>query len=51
MGEVEFKLKGLQLIEKTVGRHGTGGIVYVPRAWIGQKVYLILEADDAKDDD
>lgn len=51
MGEVEFKLKGQQLIEKTVGVHGTGGIVYVPKAWRGKKVYLILEVDDEKVND
>ena len=42
---VEFKVKGKQLIEKTVAKHGNGGIVYCPKAWIGRKVSLILEGE------
>ena len=42
---VEFKVKGKQMIEKTVGKIGTGGIVYVPKAWIGQKVLIILDGE------
>jgi len=39
---VKFEVEGEQLIEKTVGAHGNGGIVYCPKAWLGRKVYLIL---------
>lgn len=42
---VEFRVKGKQLITKTVGKHGTGGIVYVPIAWLGKKVSVILEGE------
>jgi putative transposon-encoded protein len=32
-------------LEKTVGKHGTGGIVYVPKGWIGRKVVVVLEGE------
>jgi putative transposon-encoded protein len=41
----EFRVKGEQLMTKIVGKHGTGGIVYVPKAWIGRKVSVILEGE------
>ncbi len=48
MGEmhmVEFKIKGKQMLTKIPSRHGTGGVVYVPKYWIGKKVIVILEGE------
>jgi putative transposon-encoded protein len=39
----EFKLTGKQMIQKTVGRHGNGAVVYCPKEWIGKQVAIILE--------
>ena len=41
----EFKLKGKAMITKIVGKHGNGGIIYCPKAWIGKKVAIILEGE------
>ena len=45
MGKImaQFKLKGKAMITKNVGKHGNGGIVYVPKEWMGKKVAIILE--------
>ena len=40
---VEFKIEGQEMLIKIVGKHGTGGIVYAPKSWIGKKVIIILE--------
>ena len=41
----EFRVKGKQMITKIVGKQGTGGIVYIPKAWIGKQVAVILEGE------
>jgi hypothetical protein len=48
MGEVhmvEFKIKGKQMMVKKPSRHGTGGVIYVPKAWIGKSVMVVLEGE------
>lgn len=48
MGEtpmVEFKIKGKQMLTKVPSRHGTGGVIYVPKRWIGKEVIVILEGE------
>jgi putative transposon-encoded protein len=42
---VQFKIDGKEMVKKTVGRHGTGGIVYCPKAWVGKQVIVILEGE------
>lgn len=42
----EFKVVGEQLVRKDVVKTGTGACVYLPRAWLGRKVAVILEASD-----
>jgi putative transposon-encoded protein len=42
MKEFEIKLKGYELLNKTVTDSGTSGKVYVPKAWIGKKVQVLL---------
>jgi len=41
----EFRVKGKEMISKTVAKHGNGAIVYVPKKWIGKKVAVILEGE------
>lgn len=38
-----FSISGVEMLRKTVGKQRDCGIVYVPKAWIGQKVSVILE--------
>lgn len=40
---VEFKIEGYEMIRKVPSKHGTGGIVYVPKSWIGKNVIVVLE--------
>ena len=39
---VKFELEGYALSNKKVVKHGNGGHVYAPKAWIGKKVALVL---------
>lgn len=32
------------------GSKGAYGVVYVPKAWIGQKVYVVLRKDASKEE-
>lgn len=38
----KFEVRGEQLVKKIVVKHGTGGMVYCPKAWIGKEVVIIL---------
>lgn len=40
---VEFRLKGKEMLMKTPTLVGTGAVIYVPKAWAGKKVAVILE--------
>ena len=40
---VKITVTGKAILEKEVRRHGNSGHVYVPKAWIGKKVAVILE--------
>lgn len=40
--EMEIKVSGYQIIEKTVKSSGNSGRVYVPPEWIGKKVKVVL---------
>jgi putative transposon-encoded protein len=40
--EIEVKVTGYQIIEKTVKASGNSGRVYVPAEWVGKKVKVIL---------
>ena len=42
-GECEFRMKGKEMIVKTVSKISTTGHVYLPRKWIGKKVAIVLE--------
>jgi cytidyltransferase-like protein len=45
----EFVIQGRELISKTVKKHGSGAIVYVPKQWAGEKVSVIRDIEyDAK---
>jgi len=36
-----FTVDGKELLIKEAKKHGSGGMIYVPKAWIGQKVGII----------
>jgi putative transposon-encoded protein len=40
---MKFEIDGKSMAEKKVSKHGTGGVVYVPKEWIGHKVQVILD--------
>ncbi len=40
--EIEVKVRGYQIIEKTVKESGNSGRVYIPIEWVGKKVKIIL---------
>jgi putative transposon-encoded protein len=40
--EIEIKVTGYQIIEKTVKASGNSGRVYVPIEWVGRKVKVVL---------
>lgn len=42
---MEFKVEGLEAREKEVKKSGASGRVYLPRAWIGKKVIIILKEE------
>ena len=37
---------GKEMVQKIVSKHGTGGVVYVPKGWIGERVTIILEGKE-----
>lgn len=39
--EIIMKLEAEEVIEKEVKKHSTGAVVFVPKAWIGEKVKVI----------
>jgi len=39
---IEIKVRGYEVIEKVVKPSGDSGRVYVPKAWVGRKVKIIL---------
>jgi len=41
--KIEFKVIGVEMLRKEPSEQGAGGIVYVPRKWVGHSVVLILE--------
>jgi len=41
----EFVIHGREVISKTVKKHGSGAIVYVPKQWVGEKVSVIREME------
>ena len=47
---MEFKIEGVESREKVVAEGGTSGRIYLPKAWIGKTVIIILkgEKDDKK---
>jgi putative transposon-encoded protein len=40
--EMEIKITGYQIIEKTVKKTGNSGRIYVPNEWVGKRVKIIL---------
>lgn len=42
MKQADIKLKGYEMLEKTVNKSGDSGRVYVPLKWVGKKVKVIL---------
>lgn len=42
MKQTDIKLKGYEMLEKTVNKSGDSGRVYVPLKWIGKRVKVIL---------
>jgi len=42
MERQEFKINGYAVIEKEARNGGDSGRVFVPKAWIGKKVVVIL---------
>lgn len=45
-----YTLRGYEVIEKKVGKHGTGGHVYLPRAWVGATVKIVRTTPPVKED-
>ena len=42
---MEINARAEDMVKKTVARAGNIGRVYVPKAWIGKKVLVILEEE------
>jgi len=42
----KWGIRGLELVTKVAHSHQTCGYVYVPKAWIGRKVAVILLPKD-----
>lgn len=42
MKQTDIKLKGYEMLEKTVNKSGDSGRVYVPFKWVGKRVKVIL---------
>jgi putative transposon-encoded protein len=40
--EMEIRISGYQIIEKTVKQTGNSGRIYVPIDWVGKKVKVVL---------
>ena len=40
---VEFKIEGKEMIKKVASCKGTSAVIYVPKAWHGHEVILILD--------
>lgn len=36
-----FKLKGFEVLEKTVSPHSGAGRLYVPKEWVGKKAAIV----------
>jgi len=45
---VEYILKGREQIIKEVKKQSTSGIIYLPKAWVGHKVAIILDVEDTE---
>lgn len=43
--DLELRTKCKQVIVKEVSSIGTGAHVYLPKAWVGKKVAIILEPE------
>lgn len=41
----EFIIQGREIVSKTVKKHGSGAIIYVPRHWAGEKVSVVREME------
>ena len=41
----DFNIQGQEVIRKKVKSHGTGAVVYVPKAWSGQRVSVVREME------
>jgi len=39
---LKFTLDGENMLKKTVSKCGNGGVVYVPKDWVGHKIAVIL---------
>jgi putative transposon-encoded protein len=48
MQKQTFKIDGYAVMEKTVAPAGTSGRVFVPLAWAGKSVTIILTGEEAK---
>ena len=40
--ETNIQLTGYEMLEKTVGRSGDSGRIYVPVDWVGKKIKIVL---------
>jgi len=40
--EIEFKVAGKEMVKKIARKHGDSSHVYVPKAWEGKEVVIIL---------
>ncbi len=43
---MEFKVEGVEAREKAVGKGGTSGRIYLPKAWVGKNVIIILKEEE-----
>ena len=42
MKQTNIQMTGYEMLEKTVGKSGDSGRVYVPVDWIGKKIKVVL---------
>lgn len=45
----EFKIRGYELVRKEVKPVGTGGGIYLPKAWIGETVSVVRLGNTLED--
>lgn len=42
VSNMKFEIEGENMVKKTVRRGGNSGHIYVPKAWMGKEVVVVL---------